>query len=173
MIIQTSNWLTIKIKQMAARHLECSHTATDPEEASHWSDLTHPGLSLAVITLSNDHDIKGWLAQAQGIISSSSPLTTLTTHSHTELSDQQNIIWQKTRPNIIRSTNNGGKPILGTIVLTDTDTLGCSNVAVTRCGQSVMLCLHYAAMRGVECHKGQSATGTLSLLVTIWVASHH
>ena len=114
LIIQTSNWLTIKIKQMAARHLECSHTAADPEEASHWSDLTQPGLWLAVITLSNDHDIKGWLAQAQGIISSSSLLTTLTTHSHT--SDQQNIIRQKTRPNIIRSTNNGGKPILGTIV---------------------------------------------------------
>ena len=172
MIIQTSNWLTIKIKQMAARHLECSHTATDQEEASHWSDLTHPGLWLAVITLSNDHDIKGWLAQAQGIISSSSLLTTLTTHSHT--SDQQNIIRQKTRPNIIRSTNNGGRKTHFGDNCILTDTLGCSNVApVTRCGQSVMLCLHYAATRGVECHKGQSATGTLSLLVTIWVASHH
>ena len=44
LIIQSSNWLTIKIKQMAARHLECSHTATDQDEATHWSDLTHPGL---------------------------------------------------------------------------------------------------------------------------------
>ena len=44
LIIQSSNWLTIKIKQMAARHLECSHTATDQDEATHWSDLSHPGL---------------------------------------------------------------------------------------------------------------------------------
>lgn len=44
MIIQTLNWLTIKIKQMAGRHLECSHTDTDQDEASHWSDQTHPGL---------------------------------------------------------------------------------------------------------------------------------